>query len=216
MSITPFKPVGIGQVAAMNVFKVTFSQALSTNPKLMAWDDYTMTTVNNTIIAGSPGSGFLSMIGGIGLLSAPSASWFPSAENAATVVDSATLLNGNTGYCLLSSSVPGAADSVYFNLDYKIESNLEPIDTMEHVIAVEYQYTGATPTVTWYANEGTEGSPSWTTLQSGAKGSAPIAGDTEIRLCNSGEGDDGTQTYKLSIPDSGSSYAEEIWLRDKT
>lgn len=215
MSITPFKPTGIGQVAAMNVFKVTFSQTLSTNPKLMAWDDYTMLTVNNTVIAGTSGSGFLSMIGGIGLTSAPSASWFPSAESAATAVNSASLLNGNSGYCLLSSAPPSAGESVYFNLDYKIYSDLEPSDTMEHVIAIEYQYTGNTPTVSWYGNEGTEGSPSWTALQSGTKGSAPISGDTEIRPANSGEGYDGTATYKLSIPNSGSSFVEEIWLKDK-
>jgi len=214
MSITPFKPTGIGAVAAMNVFKITFSEALSTNPKLMAWDDYTMLTVANDIIAGTAGSGNLSMIGGIGLTSAPAAGWFPSAETGGSAVNTGSLLNGNTGFALLSSTAPVAGGSVYFNLNYKIPSDVEPTDSMNHVIAVEYQYTGATPTVVWFANEGTEGSPSWTQLQAGFKGSAPIAGDTEIRPCNAGEGNDGTQTYKLSIPASGSTYPEEVWLKN--
>jgi len=214
MSITPFKPTGIGANAAMNVFKVTFSEALSTNPKLMAWDDYTCTTVDNTIIAGTSGSSNKSMIGGIGCTVAPSAGWFPTNETAGSAVNTSSLLNGNTGFCLLSSSAPTAGQAVYFNVNYKLYSDLVPSDTMSSVLAVQFQYTGATPIEGWYANSGTEGTPVWTELKADVEGSAPISGNTQIRACDTGEGYGGTETYKATIPSSGSSFTEEIWLRD--
>lgn len=210
----PFKPAGIGQVAAQNVFKVTFSQALSTNPKLQAWDDYNMDSVTNKIFVGTTVNGDKSMIGGIGLTSAPSASWFPSTETAGSAVNTATLLRGNNGFALLSGSAPGAGDSVYFNIDYKIPSDLVPADNVAHVIGIEYQYTGAVPNVTWAANKGTEGTPDWDTLTHGMKGSAPVANDTEIAPCDTGEGNDGTGTYKLTIPSSGQIFPDEIWLKN--
>ena len=70
--MTPFKPVGVGQVAAYNVFRISSDQALSTNPKLKAFDDYLMTTNANTIFNGTGDNGSKPMIGGIGLVAAPS------------------------------------------------------------------------------------------------------------------------------------------------
>lgn len=216
--MTPFQPVGIGQNAAKNVFKVTFSQDLSTIPKLKAFDDYNMDSVANTLFVGTAANGYKSLIGGIGCTVAPSASWWPSTEIEGVAVDGASLLNGNSGFCLLASSTPEADDSVYFNLDYNIPYDLEPSDNTNHVVGIEYQYTGTTPTVTWYGNDGgSEGSPSWTQLQPGLKGSAPIDTDTEIRPCNAGEGATGTAQYKLGIPQQsvGSIFPDQIWLKDR-
>jgi hypothetical protein len=210
----PFKPTGIGQVAAKNVFKVSFSQALSTNPKLQAWDDEGMDSVAHAVFTGTTESGSKPLIGAIGLTSAPSAEWFPSSLIAGAAVDAASLLKGTDGFCLLSSTAPGAGGEVFFNLDYKIPHDISPGDALGHVVAVEYQYTGAAPTVTWSANKATEETPDWEGLTPQAKGSAPVPETTEIRPCSAGEGADGTGTYKLSIPGSGQEFADEIWLKD--
>lgn len=210
----PFIPAGIGQQAAKNVFKVGFSQALSTNPKLQSWDDHMMNTVLHKIFAGTTINGSKPMIGGIGLTTPPSADWFPSSMVGGAAVDVASLLKGTAGFCLLSSTPPGVDGEVFFNLDYKIPADLLPSDTMGHVVAVEYQYTGEVPTITWYANNGTEATPDWVQLFPGIKGSVPEPGITEIRPCDAGEGDNGTKNYKLSIPQLGQKFPDEIWLKD--
>lgn len=211
----PFRPTGIGQVAAKNVFRITFSLALTTNPKLQAWDDENMNTTANKIFEGTTVNSSLNMIGGIGLTSAPGASWFPSSQAVAKAVDNAILLEGNTSYCLLSSSAPGDGGTVFFNIDYKFPSDLTPSDNMSHVVAVEYQYIGDAPVVTWAANSGTEGSPVWTALTTVAKGVAAGTDDTEIKPCDTGEGNNGTTNYKLTIPASGQAFADEIWMTNK-
>jgi len=215
MSIIPFKPVGIGQVAAKNVFRATFSQALSTIPKLKCWDDYNLNTVANDIFVGTAINGSLPLIAGIGLTTAPSANWWPASMSANALVNVATRLKGNNGYCQLAGSAPGAEDEVFFNIDYKIPSDLAPSATMGHALTIEIQYTGSTPLVRWYANQGAEGSPDWVELLPRAQGYQPISGDTEIAPCDSGEGLDGTENYKISIPTSGQSFPDEIWLKNK-
>ena len=209
-----FKPTGIGQNAAKNVCRVTFSEALSTNPKLQAWDDYLMDTVLHKIFVGTTVNGDKSMVGGIGLTSAPSADWWPSSMTAGAAVDTASRLKGNDGFCLLSSTPPSAAGEVFFNMDYKFPSDIIPSDTLAHVIVVEYQWTGATPTAQWHANKGTEGTPDWQLLTPQPKGSVPQPGMTEIRPCDGGEGENGTGTYALTIPESGEEHPGEIWFRD--
>lgn len=215
MAIIPFKPTGIGQVAAKNVFKISFSQALSTIPKLKAWDDYNLNTVVNDIFVGTSVNGNLPLIGAVGLESAPGASWWPSGLTVNADAGTATRMKGSSGYCKLASVAPEAAGEVFFNLDYKIPSDLQPSSTVNHVLAVECQYTGATPTIRWYANRGTEGTPDWIELLPRAQGYQMISGDTEIRPTDSGEGYDGTQNYKISIPDSSEEFADEIWVKDK-
>jgi hypothetical protein len=145
--MTPFKPTGIGATASRNVFKVVTDQALSTNPKLKAYDDYLMTTTDNTIFTGTAVNGNKPMIGGIGLVAAPSANWFPSSKVVGSAVGTGSLLEGSSGFCLLTSTPPGAGGEFFFNLDYKIPSDVQTTDDLSHVIAIEYQYTGPTPTL---------------------------------------------------------------------
>lgn len=216
MSIVPFKPTGIGAVAAQNVFKVTFSQDLSANPKLKAWDDYNMNTVDNKIFTGTTVNSSKSMIGGIGLTAASAAGWWSNSETAGAAVDNASLLRGDDGYCYLSAVAPSAAGAVYFNLNYYIPSDLLPSHNMNHVIGIEYEYTGTAPVVKWYGNRGTEASPDWDELWHGVKGSAPVANMTEIAPCDTGEGYDGTAAYKLTIPSSSITHPAEIWLKNRS
>jgi hypothetical protein len=212
--MTPFQPSGWGAVAAYKVIKVTADQALSTNPKLKSFDNYIMATVDNKIFTGNSVNGNKPMVGAIGLLAAPSADWFPSSTVAGSAVGTGSLLKSSTGFCLLTSTAPGSGTPFYFNLDYLIPAEIIPSDSMDHVLAVEYQYTGATPALSWHGNSGTEGSPVWTSLLSSRKGSAPISGQTEIRFCSAGEGYDGTNSFLINIPASGQERPGELWIKD--
>ncbi len=212
----PIRPTGIGQHAAMNVFKVSFSEDLSTPPQLHAWDDYQMLAAIHKIFTGTTVNGGRPLIGGIGLSEAPAAAWFPAGKVVGSAVDVASLLAGDEGFCLLSEEAPVAEGEVFFNLDYKIPSDLLPSDSIGHVISVEYQYTGDAPVVAWYANIGTEETPDWVLLFPGVEGSAPQPGMTAIHPCDGGEGYNGTQTYKLTRPKTGQKFPDEIWLINYT
>ena len=72
----PFKPVGVGAIAAKNVFRVNFSQALSAIPELHAWDDFNLNSVAGKIFTGTTVNGDKPMLGAIGCNVAPSAAWW--------------------------------------------------------------------------------------------------------------------------------------------
>ena len=110
-----FKPVGIGAVAAKNVFKIVFSEALSAAPQLTAWDDYLMATVLHKIFTGTTVNGSKPMIAGIGLTAQPSASWWPSDKVVGAEVDVGSRLAGTDGFCLLAADAPEADMPMRFN-----------------------------------------------------------------------------------------------------
>ncbi len=217
-----FKPVGIGAVAAKNVFKLVFSEDLSAPPQLKAWDDYLMTTILHKILIGSANNGNKPMIAGIGLTAAPVAGWYPSSLVVGAAVDVASLLKGDLGFCQLSAAAPEADDELFFNINYKFpycagtppDTDPKPSDTFTHVVGFEYQYTGVAPAVAAYANKGTEGAPDWQLLILGIKGSAPQPGMTEIKPCDAGRGPDGMGDYFFTFPNSGEAHPDEIWLKD--
>jgi hypothetical protein len=211
---TPIRPTGIGQHAAMNVLKASFSEDLSTPPQLHAWDDYLMLTTLHKIFTGTTVNGSKPMIGGIGLTVPPAADWFPTTKVVGAAVDVASLLMGDEGFCVASEEAPLAEEEIFFNLDYKIPSDLLPADTIGHVVSMEYQYTGDPPVVVWKANAGTEETPDWVLLFPGVEGSAPQPEQTVIRPVDAGEGYNGTQSWKLTIPKTGQKYPDEIWLMD--
>jgi hypothetical protein len=210
----PFKPTGIGAVAAMNVFKWVFSQPTSAPPKLKAWDDYLMATVLYRIFIGTAINGNKPMIGAIGCDEAPAADWFPTEMIMGAEVNVASLLKGNVGFCQLSEEALEALEEVFANIDFLFPSDAEPADTFGGVLAIEYEYTGDPPEVTAYGNKGTEETPDWQALVIGIKGSAPQPGDARLRCCNSGEGYDGTGTLFLTRPESGQAHPGEIWVEE--
>lgn len=206
----PFRPVGIGQVAAKNVFRINFSQALSAIPELHAWDDFNLNSVANKVFVGTTVNGSKPMIGAIGADIAPGAAWWPATEVAGAAVNNASRLKGNTGYCKLSASAPGAGGDVYFNFDFKFPRDVVPADTVNGVSNVLYRFTGATPTITWYGNDaGTEGTPVWTALTTQPKGTDAAASV----LRPSDAGGDGVGD-KITIPSSPTDEAHpvEIWV----
>lgn len=229
MSITPFRPVGVGAATqAYNVFQVTFSQALSDIPLLTAYDDFNITTNNNTLFLGTTNSGNQPMIAAVagkqGVTSYPALSgspsgWFPASQSLSyTPLGTPNLLNGSLGAGVnLDTTATLSGGSVTFNLSYKYFNDLTTLATMDGVVICQYQYTGALPTATFYGNQspGTESVPSWTPLIPQSAGVAPVVGTTtQIRPCDSNKGASGTGTYTQTIPAVGATFPQEIWLKN--
>ena len=203
----PFIPTGIGQVAAKQVFKISFTETLSQIPELHAWDDFNINTVANKIFTGTTTNGSTPMIGAIGLSVAPAAAWYPAAPVAGSAEDVASLLIGNTGFCLLDSAAPAAGD-VFFNFDFSFPDDVLPSDTMAFVLVFLFIFTGATPTITWAANDGgTEGAPIYTSLTTQVGGVAGAA--TVIRPSDTGGTGVGDT---VTIPTSGEIFPDEIFV----
>lgn len=203
----PFRPVGIGQVAAKNVFRINFSQALSAIPELHAWDDFNLNTVANKVFTGTAVNLNKPMIGAIGADIAPTAAWWPANLVAGAAVNNASRLKGNDGYCLLSAAAPLANGDVFFNFDFRFPSDVLPADTMAFALSLLYKFTGPVPSVTWFGNDGgTELAPVWTALTTQPKGTSSAA--TVIRPSDAGG--DGVGDV-VTIPGSGEAHPAEIW-----
>lgn len=203
----PFRPVGIGQVAAKNVFRVNFDQALSVIPELHAWDDFNLNTVANKVFTGTATNSSKPMIGAIGLDAAPGASWWPSVLVVGAAVNAASRLKGNLGYCKLSAAAPSAGN-VFFNFDFSFPDDVLPSDSMSFVFNFLYIFTGATPAITIAGNDaGTEGTPIWTNLTTqpgGTNGSANVMRPSDA-------GGDGVGDT-VTIPTSGEAFPAEIFM----
>lgn len=203
----PFRPTGIGQNAAKEVFRISFDEDLSQIPELHAWDDFNLNTISNKVFTGTTVNGDVPMIGAIGLTVAPSASWYPATPVVAAAVDSASLLIGNDGYILLTASAPVAGDT-FFNFDFSFPSDVLPGDTMAFVIEFRFIFTGATPTITFAGNDGgTEGTPIYTNLTTqpgGIGGAASVLRPSDTG--GTGVGD------TVTIPTSGEIFPDEIFV----
>lgn len=211
MSI-PSRVVGGGNGNAVkNVFRLTFSTALSSAPDFESYDSTqsfpatdTVTTTGNTVFTGSTVNGsqpFLALI--TTTAGASTSSWRPSSATAGSTTTT-NLMKGTTNY-VTDTSTPGAGGIIYWNQDLQVASDLTTSSTFGFDILMRYTYTGSAPSLTWAFNDnvggGTEGSPVWTTLTPGAHG---------VRYVNSGTSGGGP--YLLNIPTSGTASQGEIWV----
>jgi hypothetical protein len=166
-----------------------------------------MNTVTGKVFTGTTINGNKSMMGAIGCSVAPSANWWPSGMVAGADVNVASRLKGNDGWCKLSASAPGPNGDVFFNFNFSFPSDVSPSDTVTAVLGLLYKFTGATPSVTWYGNDGgTEGTPVWTALTTQPKGTNAAA--TVIRPSDAGG--DGVGDV-VTIPASSEAFPAEIW-----
>ena len=204
----PNKCTGAGNNNAQNVFKCTFSTALSSAPKYEAWDNAETypartidgTTVDKEIFVGTAGNSNKPMLYLVATTSAaPGANWKPATATA----DSANpnRLKGTTNY-VTDPTTPGASGSILWNQGVEVPSDATVPSTtsMAHIIQIRYTYTGTAPTLTFAFNEGTEVAPTWTTFTPGTHG---------VRYCNAGTV---AGTYKLTLPASGTVDAAEQWV----
>jgi len=204
----PFQITGAGNQDAQYVFRVTFSNGLSTPPYIEAWDNAltfpsktsTGTTVANEVFTGTTGNGNIPMLYAVATTSAsPRDNWKPTSATAGS--DNPNRLMGNTNY-VTDPTIPGAGESIYFNLCIEVpyDATVPSATSLAHVIQIRYKYSGSVPVVTFAGNEGTEAIPVWTELVSGTNG---------IQYCNAGT-DWSTGPYKLTLPEAGTIDAPEM------
>ena len=205
----PSKATGYGDGStAQNVFRLTFSTALSQAPAYEAYDSAatfpavgTDLTVAKKIFAGTAGNSNKPMLSLVATTSAaPSSAWMPAAATGGSA--NPNRLKGTTNY-VTDPSTPGAGGIIRWNLVAELPSDLVPATDnaeMTHDLLVRFTFTGATPTLTWAYNEGTEATPTWTTLTPGTHG---------IRHAKSGAV---TPNYYATVPATGVQKTVEGWV----
>lgn len=201
----PFKCQGAGNNStAQNVLRVSFSQALSSAPKYEAYDGGTYpavgsaTTVTNTIFAGTAGNSSKPMISLVDTNSAPTSNWKPSSATGGSA--NPNRMKGQTNF-VTAGNTPGASGVITFNMVVEVPSDATTSSTMAFDLLIRYTYTGTAPTLTWAGNEGSEGTPTWTTLTPGTHGIRPT------RAGVSGGG-----PYLANIPASSTEDTVDLWV----
>lgn len=209
----PNKATGAGNNNATMVYKAVFSEALSSAPRLEAWDNSETfplvpavgVSTTKEIFTGTAGNGNKPMLAGYigGKSSAPSlpgAAWHPSSATAGYA--NPNLLKGQTNY-VRAAVTPDANEDIVFNLSSRVpaDATVPSSSSMNALIQIRYNYIDAEPTVSLYFNEGTEGSPTWTAITPGTHG---------VRFCNAGTTAGGP--YKLTLAESGTVDAAEQWI----
>ena len=209
----PEQAIGGGNNDATQVFKVTFSTALSTAPKIEAWDNaetfpaktasgsttakeiFTGTTANGDTPEIAAWSGGAESDGTL-----PGASWHPASATGGTA--NPNLLEGTTSY-VTCTNTPGAGEDTVFNLSLEVgyDATVPSTASMAAIIQVRYTYTGSAPSLTFTFNDaGTETTPVWVEFTPGTHG---------VRFVNAGTV---AGTYKLTLPSSGVVVAAELWV----
>lgn len=209
----PNKATGAGNNNATMVYKAVFSKALSSAPRLEAWDNSeTFPLVSSVgvstakeIFTGTAGNGNKPMLAGYigGKSSAPSlpgAAWHP--DSAVAGYANPNLLKGQTNY-VRAAVTPDAGEDIVFNLSSRVpaDATVPSSSSMNALIQIRYNYIDAEPAVSLYFNEGTEESPTWTAITPGTHG---------VRFCNAGTTAGGP--YKLTLAESGTVDAAEQWI----
>jgi hypothetical protein len=204
----PNKATGYGNNStAQNVFRITFSQALSSAPKYEAYDGGSFpavgaaVTVANKILAGTAGNGSKPMLSLVDTSNAaPSSAWKPASATAGSA--NPNRLKGQTNF-VTSPATPGAGGTIRFNMVAEVPSDGAPTPTSDwaYDLLIRYTYTGAAPSLTWAFNEGSEGSPTWTNWTPGTHG---------MRHTRAGISAGGP--YLANIPASATEDTAEGWI----
>ncbi len=203
----PNKATGYGNNStAANIFRITFSQAVSTAPKYEAYDGSgsfpttgSATTTTNTVLAGTAGNSSKSMLSLVDTSGGgPTSAWKPSSATGGSA--NPNRVKGQTNF-VTSTATPGAGGVITFNMVLEVPSDATTSSTMSHDLLVRYTYTGTAPTLTWAFNEGSEGTPTWTTMTPGTHG---------IRHTRSGVSSGGP--YLMDIPASSTQDTAEGWV----
>lgn len=202
----PNKATGYGNNStAQNVFRITFSQALSSAPKYEAYDGGAFpavgsaVTVANTVFAGTAGNSNKPMLSLVATTNAaPASNWKPTSATGGSA--NPNRMKGQTNF-VTDPSTPGAGGVIRWNEVLEVPSDATTSSTMAVDLLIRYTYTGTAPTLTWAFNEGTEGTPSWTNLTPGTHG---------VRHCRTGTVGGGP--YLANIPASSTEDTTEGWV----
>lgn len=187
--------------------KITNSTALSTAPKLEAWDDNSHSTTAKEILAGTTGTGNTSFIkaynsGTEASNTPPSQNW--CANNTATAGSAnPNALKGTTNY-VTANSTPGANGDTTWALACCIPSDASAGETGHTgVLTYEYTYTGSAPTIQWYVNTAdSDSTPNWVEV---------LSSDA---IYFTGPDSTGSVQDPVTAPASGYKWSEEMWAAD--
>lgn len=198
----PLKVSGAGNTStARNCYKLTFSTANSVAPLYKCWDnsqtfpvrDASGATTAHEIFTGTTGNSLKPMLSLVDTSSAaPASSWKPASATGGTA--NPNRMKGSASY-VTATVTPGAAGYITWNmcLEAPYDATVPSTTSMAALLEITYYYTGAVPSLTWSANEGTEATPTWTTLTPGTHG---------MRFCNSTATVGDSATWKLTLPSS--------------
>jgi hypothetical protein len=161
----PSKITGAGNYNAQQVFKVTFSEALSTAPTLEALDNLSTfpvvdsqgSTVLKEIFTGTTGNGNKPMLyAKMTTAELPGENWKPATATSGVA-------NPNRLKDTQSSVGTGTIPAGYFlfnlGLEVPFDASVPSEDSMNFLLQVRYTYSGDQPDVKFYGNTGTEGTP---------------------------------------------------------
>ena len=205
---------GGGDNNATKCFKVTFSTALASAPKIEGWDNsssypavdsdgsttakeiFTGTTVNTSLPMLAAWSGGAEATG-----NKPGASWHPATATAGSA--NPNLLKGQTNY-VTCTNTPAAGGNIVFNLSLKIPGDATVPSTtgFAHLVQIRYTYSGLNPALAFFFNEGGDDTtPAWTAFAPGTNGIQFVNASTV------------SGTYALTLPGPSSTrVAPEIWV----
>jgi hypothetical protein len=106
-------------------------------------------------------------------------------------------MKGTTNY-VTATATPGAGGTITWNEVLEVPTDATPGSAGQaHDLLVRYSYTGSAPALTWAFNEGTEGTPTWTTMTPSTHG---------MRHCRTGSG---AGNYLANIPASSTEDTTE-------
>jgi len=205
----PCKATGYGNNSvARNVFgfKIGASDALSSLIKYECYDNDqtfpavdTVMTTSNDIFVGTSGNSNKSMICLVDTSNAaPTSAWKPASATAGEA--NPNRMKGQTNYVEQDGSVLSNDGRATFNMVIEIPSDATTAMAMGFDLLVRYTYTqSSAPTVSFQINEGTEGTPTWTTLTPGTHG---------IKHCRSGSS---SSDCYANIPESSTEDTAEAW-----
>lgn len=195
---------------AANIFRITWSTALSVAPIYQMWDnsstfpavDASGSTTTKEAFAGTAGNSNKPEYSLQCTSSAGNASsnWMPTTATGGSA--NPNRMKGSTNY-VTDPTTPAASGVTKFNItaEFASDSTVPSTTSQAVLLQVQYQYTGSAPSLTYAYNDGgTEGTPTWTNLTPGTHG---------IRLVNTGTV---SGTYKFTLPASSTSSVGELWV----
>lgn len=194
---------GCNNSTAQNVFRVLFTQPLAAAPKLEVWDTSALTTYAKQAVVGTSGNSGIPLIYAIETTDQiPASNWKPAAMTSGSAYTNR--LRGNIAWVTLCTGAVGANEAVRFNIGLEVpyDATVPSTNTLDPVIAIRYTYASGAPSVTFSFNEGTEGTPTWTTITSGAAGH-------KVRFGDAGSA---AGTVSMARPGAGVSDSGEVWV----
>lgn len=161
MATYPFKIANCGPFNAKKIFKVKFSQPLSSVPELRCYDNSQtypntgeLTTSSYIVFAGSTANGNKPMLMMVDTtrVSPGVTSWYTQATIGAGVAT--CMMKGDTSYLKFrySSASMVANASLTWNALMKVPHDVNPTMTRQHDVTVRYTYTSTIPNVEFFAN----------------------------------------------------------------